>query len=419
MKTLTILTSTILLSVSNLMAQDDFNQWFLDRTLRIDYNAICTRDSAEGMYTSLTTSEGWGGERHIVDHCPHYGTYYMELSDATSGKVLYTYSYNTLSYEWQSTITEKDETKTFTESAIMPMPRKAAVINIYRHDSCNIYSKFISKKINLSLETKNAPKKYSETILQATTDVDPINITILPEWYGDNQMDKFLNDAKKLAQWLTNSEPYNKYSNRFTINVVMPNKEAMMTRALNLKTSLGFNFNTFNIERYIASFNTKSIYDLAQSTAFRHIIILINTDQYGGSGFYNYYTCLCIDNEYSQELFLHEFGHAFAGLGDEYEKDVTYNVEPSQCELMAPNLTNLTDFKSKWANYIDKNAPIPTPKNRTDIEVGAFEGGGYCSKGVYRPSANCRMRYKDYNHYCKICTQIIEETIIAQTEWQK
>ena len=190
-------------------------------------------------------------------------------------------------------------------------------------------------------------------------------------------------------------------------------------KSIKPKNFARINFNTFNIERYIASFNTKSIYDLAQSTAFRHIIILINTDQYGGSGFYNYYTCLCIDNEYSQELFLHEFGHAFAGLGDEYEKDVTYNVEPSQCELMAPNLTNLTDFKSKWANYIDKNAPIPTPKNRTDIEVGAFEGGGYCSKGVYRPSANCRMRYKDYNHYCKICTQIIEETIIAQTEWQK
>lgn len=419
MKTLTILISTLLLSVANLMAQDDFNQWFFDRTLRIDYNTICTKESADGIFVSLTTSEGWGGEKHTVEKCPHYGRYYMELTDAASGKVLYTYSYSTLSHEWQSTESENGESKTFPETAIMPMPRKPAVINIYRNDSCNVFSKLLSKKFNLSLDTKTAPQKYSETILEANAEVDPINITILPEWYGDNEMDKFLNDAKKLSQWLTNTEPYSKYSNRFNINVVMPNKEVMMTRSLNTKSSLGFKFNTFDIERYIASFNTKSIYDLAQSTAFRHIIILINTDQYGGSGFYNYYTCLCIDNEYSQELFLHEFGHAFAGLGDEYEKDVTYNVEPSQCELMAPNLTNLTDFKSKWADHIDKNAPIPTPKNRTDIEVGAFEGGGYCSKGVYRPSANCRMRYKDYNHYCKICTQIIEETIIAQTEWQK
>ena len=419
MKALTILTSTIILCVSNLMAQDDFNQWFLDMTLRIDYNAICSKDSAEGMFVSLTTSEGWGGERHSVDHCPHYGTYYLELSDATSGKVLYTYSYNSLSNEWQTTVTEPDETKKFTECAIMPMPRNAAVINIFRLDSCNVYSKFLSKRVNLRLETKTAPRKYFETILQATSVFDPINITILPEWYGDNEMDKFVNDAKKLAQWLTYSEPYNKYSDRFTINVVLPNKEAMITRALNQKSSLGFNFNTFNIERYIASFNSKSIYDLAQSTAFRHIIILINTDQYGGSGFYNYYTCLCIDNEFSKELFLHEFGHAFAGLGDEYEKDVTYNIKPSSCEMLEPNLTNLKDFKSKWADYIDKDAPIPTPKNRTDIKVGAFEGGGYCSKGIFRPSVNCRMRYKDYNNYCKICTKIIEETIIRQTEPQK
>ena len=169
MKTLTILTSIILISVSNIMAQDDFNQWFLDRMLRIDYNALCTRDSAEGMFASLTTSEGWGGERHTVDHCPHYGTYYMELTDATSGKVLYTYSYSTLSNEWQTIVTDIDETKTFTESAIMPMPRNAAVINIYRHDSCDVYSKFLSKRINLRLETRNAPKKYSETILQATS----------------------------------------------------------------------------------------------------------------------------------------------------------------------------------------------------------------------------------------------------------
>ena len=418
MKTISILIS-ILISVSDLMAQDDFNQWFYDKTLRIDYNAVCSKDSAEGVFVSLTSSDGWGGERHTVEQCHHYGRYYMELADAASGKVLYTYSYSTLSHEWQSTGPENGETKSFPESVIMPMPKNQAVVNIYRHDSCDVFSKILSKRINIRLEMRNAPQKYSETILSATSEGNPINITILPEWYGDDEMDKFLNDAKKLTQWLTTTEPYSKYSNRFTINVVMPNKEAMMTRALNFKSSLGFKFNTFNIERYIASLNSKAIYDMAQSTAFKHVIILINTDQYGGSGFYNYYTCLCIDNEYSKELFLHEFGHAFAGLGDEYEKDVTFNIQQSSCELLTPNLTNLKDFKSKWADDIDPNAPIPTPKNRTDIEVGAFEGGGYCSKGVYRPSANCRMRYKDYDQYCKICTKIIEETIIEQTERQK
>lgn len=409
----------ILLLTSALHAQSDFNSWFVDKTLRMDYSVLCDAKSQEAAFSSFHESDSWGGEKFVVDKCDYYGDYYMQLSDALTDKILYTYSYSNLTGEWQSTEMATETKKVFRESVIMPMPKKKSVIKIYKQDSCDVYQLLLNKVFDpYEAKINYVNTKQYKTILQSNDTEGTINFVILPEWYSENETEKFEKDAAKVAKWLSETEPYSNYKDKFNVYAVLPDGPTQLTRALP-QTKMNFKFNTLNIERYIASFNIPQIYNNAQSVPFRHVIVLINTYDYGGSGFYNTYTCLCIDNEDCQSLFLHEFGHAFAGLGDEYEGNVTYKVKKNNCEPRYPNLTNLTNFSSKWEKYVDAGAPIPTPITRTDIEIGAYEGGGYSSKGIYRPSKNCRMRTKDASYYCKICHKIIEETLQKQTATKK
>ena len=147
MKKIYTLLYIVLLS-NVLYAQNDFNSWFVDKTLRMDYSVICDSGNEETMFNSFNESDYWGGEKFVVDSCDHYGDYYMELSDALSKKILYTYSYSNLTKEWQSTEMATQERRQFRESVIMPMPKKKTVIKIYKQDSCDVYTLILTKVFN-------------------------------------------------------------------------------------------------------------------------------------------------------------------------------------------------------------------------------------------------------------------------------
>ena len=53
------------------------------------------------------------------------------------------------------------------------------------------------------------------------------------------------------------------------------------------------------------------------------------------------------------------------------------------------------NFKSKWKDMVKKGTPIPTPRtSKYKNTLGAYEGGGYTSKGVYSPMQDCRIDRK-------------------------
>ncbi len=160
-----------------------------------------------------------------------------------------------------------------------------------------------------------------------------------------------------------------------------------------------------------------SVKDVAANAPYDQIYILVNSSEYGGGGFYNFYSMSTAGNMSSSSVIVHEFGHAFAGLGDEYEEPdnplallYNLNVEPWE-----PNLTTLVDFGSKWADLVAPGTPIPTPSNsQYDNAVGAFEGGGYLTTGIYRPQRHCMMR--DYYPFCAVCNRTIEAVIEAHSD---
>lgn len=182
------------------------------------------------------------------------------------------------------------------------------------------------------------------------------------------------------------------------------------------QTAFSSNYSTFYSDRYLTTSKLKAVHDALAGIPYEHIIILANTEEYGGGGIYNSVMLTAAHHNTFRPVVVHEFGHSFAGLADEYfyDDDVMSGSYPLDIEPWEPNITTLVDFKSKWKDMVKGETPIPTINQ--DTPVGVFEGGGYSSKGVYRPAYDCRMRTNSSPEFCAVCDRAIRRIVSFYTE---
>jgi hypothetical protein len=232
-------------------------------------------------------------------------------------------------------------------------------------------------------------------------------------------MDKFRADVKRLADTLFQEPPFDKYADRINIWAVeAPSQEAGVDvpgEHIYVNTALNSSYYTFDIDRYLTTQDIESVNDFAAAAPHDQIVILINSERYGGGGVYNYYSAVTSDHKFTPRVFTHEFGHGFAGLADEYyTSDVAYEeFYPLDVEPWEPNITTRVNFESKWKEYIARSVPIPTPNDKRYINItGLFEGAGYSAKNIYRPSFDCRMKSNQAEYFCEVCQRAIEKMIL-------
>jgi hypothetical protein len=237
-----------------------------------------------------------------------------------------------------------------------------------------------------------------------------------------DEMDVFEQDCRTSIGALKAHEPFRSMADRFNFVAVMAPSEQQGVSIPHDKiwknTILGSNFDTFYSDRYLTTLHLKKLHDVLSGVPYEHIIILANTDNYGGGGIYNSYLMSAAHNDKNLPVVVHEFGHSFAGLADEYYYDDGYeSMYPSDTEPWEPNITTLVDFKSKWADLIKDGVDIPTnPSGKNVYEgVGVYEGGGYQSKGVYRPVQECRMKVNEAPVFCPVCERAIKRMIDYST----
>jgi len=228
----------------------------------------------------------------------------------------------------------------------------------------------------------------------------------------------FINDCQKFAKLLFSFSPYTENKDKFNIRAVLAASEEsgndIPGDSIWKKTLMNTGFYTFDSERYCMTMDNKSVRDLAANAPYDQIYILVNNKKYGGGAIYNYYSVSVNSNILASKIFVHEFGHGFAGLGDEYYNSPTsYNdFYPLDVEPWEPNLTTLIDFNSKWKHLLKKKTPIPTPPKKKYLDKpGVFEGGGYVAKGVYRPAYDCLMNSFKGDKFCEACTESIQNMI--------
>ena len=404
----------------------DFDAWFQDKTLRLNYTFSGDNRNQYIALDEMMWTDNWYGRRVNLDSLLLLGNGQLCVKDSKSGRVLYRYSFSTLFQEWQSTEEATKVRKSFENIFLVPFPKNPVDITVTLTDTHNKVKSFLTHHVdpddilikpvfsNNSIEWKYLDKSGDSK--------DKIDVAFVAEGYLLEEMNVFLEDCVTSIDALKTHEPFKSMADRFNFVAVMTPSQQ---RGVSIphdnvwrNTALGSNFDTFYSNRYLTTLHLKKLHDALSGLPYEHIIILANTDNYGGGGIYNSYLMSAAHNNMSIPVIVHEFGHSFAGLADEYNYDDGYeSMYPSDTEPWEPNITTLVDFKSKWADMLDSATAIPTKPSGTNLytQVGVYEGGGYRSKGVYRPVQECRMKINEAPVFCPVCERAIRKMIDYST----
>ena len=316
----------------NGFSQVSFPAFFIARTLRMDYIHAGNRNDSKIYLKEFREEPYWGGSKVNLIDTLKYGDYMLEVFDSASGQLIYSRGYNTLFREWQTTEEANNRQKTFYESVIMPYPLHTINIVIKKRNIRLKYEKNFETTINPEnvFIRKDPPPSYETLKLINSGDpAEKVDIVFIPDGYTREEMLKFVDDAKRFAGDLLKWKPYDKLTDKINIWAVeAPSQESGtdFPESNNWKnTLLSSGFYTFGIERYLTTEDYKTVRDIASCVPYDQICILVNTETYGGGGIYNFYTLFAAHNTYSEYLFLHEFGHGFVCLADEYyDSNVAY-----------------------------------------------------------------------------------------------
>jgi hypothetical protein len=247
-----------------------------------------------------------------------------------------------------------------------------------------------------------------------------VDLVILGDGYSSQERTKFDGDCAHFVETLFGVEPFRSRRDRFNVRAVfVASAESGVDeprKGIYRDTPFGMTFDMFELPRYCMSRAVWAMHDAASTVAHDAILLMANSSRYGGGAIYNHYSVFVSDNEYDDYLPVHELGHGFGGLGDEYYSSaVAYNeFYPLGVEPWEPNVTALLDSDNlKWKGFVEDGTPIPTPANdpKHAGKVGAFEGAGYAAKGLYRPAKDCKMFSKGNRDFCKVCEQGLIDVI--------
>lgn len=420
-----IFLSLILFSINSFSQKVDFDTYFTNQTLRLDFIHAGNNKVANIYFDRLKQEPFWGGSHTNLIDTFNYGEYRVLVYDLASNDLIYSRGYATLFQEWRATEEAKNINRSFFESVIVPFPKNEIKVVLEERDELNVFKEIFKLEVTPDDMFIEKGLKYDFKTFKIIDNGNPaekVDIVFLAEGYAKDDMKKFKNDAERMMDTLFSYEPFKSHKDKFNVHIVESYSEERGTdipgKSIWKNTILNTNFYTFGSERYLTTQDYKRVRDVAALAPYDQIYILVNTPKYGGGGIYNYYNLTCADHPAAPQVFVHEFGHGFGGLADEYwTSDVAVqDYYPTNLEPADPNITTLVDFKSKWADMVEKETPVPTPNSdKYKNTVGVFEGGGYVEKGVYRPQQNCMMRALAYP-FCKVCQRSVEKMILFYSE---
>ncbi len=417
----TLILFALVLTV-NLAAQDvRYSDFFYNKALRLDYIHAGTAETDLYAIDDLIEEPYYAGSRTNMISPFDYGNYRVTLTDVKTGRLIWQTGYSSLFSEWQTTPEADKVTRAFVENVVMPYPKKPAVITFYNRTKQQQWVEKFSYEIDPSSYFIKKERRHvypSFVVQQSGEPAVSLDIVFVPEGYTAGEMDKFRKDCERLTGYLLKNRPFDKYAGRINVyGVEAPSAESGVDvpgKEVWKKTIVNSSFYTFDLDRYLTTSDMRSVRDVAANVPYDQICVVANSKQYGGGGIYNFYALFTSDSDFADYVFVHEFGHSFGGLGDEYfDSAVAYeDMYDLSVEPWEPNLTTLVNFDTKWKGMVDPSTPIPTPEKLKDtVKTGAYEGGGYLTKGMYRPSHDCTMKSISYDNFCPVCRDALSRMI--------
>jgi hypothetical protein len=443
----------------------NYNQYFSGETMRVDYFHTGTTTEEHFSLDRILNDGSWAGSQTVMLDDLNRGLYFFKITDTLTNTLLFSRGFASIFGEWQSI--GDPAWGTFHESIRFPWPKLPVRLTIEKRDAKNNFSAIWSTVIDPKSRIVNPSVLKSDyktfSYIENGKSDNHVDIVILGDGYTAAEMDKFHNDVKTLTDELFTVEPFKSRKADFNVRAV---ETASAISGVNKphpgvfnRTPLSMSYGAFDSERYALSSDNRTIRDVASSVAYDYMFILINERTYGGGGIFNLYSTVAADNKFSRYIFVHEFGHSFAALADEYyTSDVSYQSTEITVEPWEPNVTALLDASNlKWKNLVKPGTPIPTPwlkteydnysysiqkerralraanvpetemealfgrEKKTSLEMfatnkykdstGAFEGGNYMQFGIYRSALDCIMFTRNKQEFCPACAKAISEVI--------
>jgi hypothetical protein len=436
-------------------------------TVRVDYN-----------HSGNALGEQYALERVLIEPLPWPGNLAqnfdntdrgqnrVEVVDAKTGDLLYSRGFSTIFGEWRTTDEAARVSRGFHESVRFPKPAKPVKVRILKRDERNLFS--VVWTVDIDTDAQDVIRKQESApakpipIRVSGASADKVDLLVLGDGYTAADMGKFEADVKRLSDHLFTVSPFKERANDFNVwALAVPTPESGVSRpstGLHHASALGTRYDIFGSERYVLTLDNRALRDIAQNAPYEFIEILVNNETYGGGGIFGQFSTAAAGNDWANYLFVHEFGHHFAGLADEYyTSPVAYTAAAGRPEPWEPNVTALRDpAKLKWKQHVKAGTPLPTawPKaeyeeysrayqkrraalraaNRPESEmsalfkedlqhtkelfskskhqhaIGAFEGANYEATGYYRSEMQCLM-FDRSEKFCKVCNDGISSII--------
>jgi len=387
-----------------------FSEYFADSTLRLDYIFAGDYQHQQIYVDQLNQSPRWYGRRERLAELPLKGNGSITVYDKASTQVIYRHSFSTLFQEWLATDEAKHTQKSFENVFLVPFPKHPVTICVELrdyHDCTMTQMRHTVDPKDIHIRQLRHQTPYV-TLQQAADTTRCIHIAYVAEGYTAEQLSQYLEDCRTANEALFRHEPFKTLRSRFNIVALLsPSKDTDVSqpgKGIWRETALGSHFDTFYMERYLTTLHLKHLHDVLACAPYEHIIVLANTAHYGGGGIFNSYNLSYTRGRNFLPVVVHEFGHSFGGLGDEYpygDNDPMYFADTEPWE---PNITTHPTPPVKWQNLIDEG------------KAGVIEGGGYLSKGVWRGQENCRMRTNEHPDFCPVCQQALNQLIDFYTK---
>jgi hypothetical protein len=460
-----------LITVGVNIANGQYNKYFTDATMRFDYFHTGNADEEHFAFDAMLNDGVWAGSKTVMIDELRLGKFFFEISDPKSGNILYSRGFSSIYGEWETTPDAKKEWGVFHESVRFPWPKQPVVLTIHKRNAEHKFDKVWSYTVNPThyRAFRQEVKDHYNTfpVVVNGKPEKQVDIVVLGEGYAKKDMPKFRKDAKRFAEVLLGTEPFAKYKDKFSIRAVeTPSPQSGVNHPhqdIHTRSALSVTYGAFDSQRYALGYDNKKIRDAAAAVPYEFTAILMNDSIYGGGGIYNLYITAAVNNAFQEYLFVHEFGHHFADLADEYYTSATaYEMNTESKEPWELNVTANPDPETiKWKDIVTQGTPIPTPwekkkydkhsievqkkrvemrkakvpekvmekffieKREWDTEllsnmkysnnVGAFEGAQYKAKGMYRSAANCIM-FTRHDQFCPACQRAIKLIIDQYTE---
>lgn len=471
-----IFLSTILVTVFSFgisLADIDFDRFFLEKTMRVDYFHTGIQGKEVISLDQVREEPIWAGSRVNLIDTLNLGKYFFKVFDAKTNQMIYSRGFSSIYGEWETTDeAAKGIWRTFSESVRFPYPKGTVQLAIAVRDEGGYFKNIFSTVIDPNSHYVNREPPTSDmSVISVQKMGEPakkVDLLILGDGYTRDEMGQFRKDVERFTKALFDTSPFKERKKDFNVWAIEVASQDSGPDQPHLgifrNTALGCSYNTFDSPRYMLTYENKAFREIAANAPYDQLFFIVNSNQYGGGGIFNLYSTTFtraekeVQSWWPDYVFVHEFGHSFGGLGDEYySSSVAYtDFYSSKVEPWESNVTALHDPDNvKWKDLIEEGTPLPTPWDKAEYDeldaerraletddpdygrklteitvrreelfqkqkyfgkVGAFEGSGYVSEGMYRPSLDCRMFTKSLAEFCPVCRQAIERMIDFYTE---